>query len=77
MNYAVEMGSVAMIYIHTKFHKDWSRYSKVYKGRFKVIISLLLFFKIKKVGKIYIDNEYESVGRIIRMYCSDIRLTRI
>jgi hypothetical protein len=29
MKYAVQMGSVAMIYIYTKFHKDWFRHSKV------------------------------------------------
>jgi hypothetical protein len=31
MKYAVEMGSGAMI-IHTKFHKDWFRHSKVDRG---------------------------------------------
>jgi hypothetical protein len=31
-NYAVEMGSSALIYIHFKFHKDWFRHSKVNKG---------------------------------------------
>jgi hypothetical protein len=33
MKYVVEMGSVAMIYVHTKFHKDWFRHSKVLGGR--------------------------------------------
>jgi hypothetical protein len=33
MKSAVEMGSGAMIYVHTKFHKDWFRYSKVNGGR--------------------------------------------
>jgi hypothetical protein len=28
MKNAVEMGSGAMIYVHTKFHKDWFRHSK-------------------------------------------------
>jgi hypothetical protein len=27
--YAFEMGSGAMIYVHTKFHKDWFRHSEV------------------------------------------------
>jgi hypothetical protein len=29
MKYAVELGSGAVIRIHTKFHKVWFRYSKV------------------------------------------------
>jgi hypothetical protein len=29
MKYATEIGSGAMIYVHTKFHKDWFRHSKV------------------------------------------------
>jgi hypothetical protein len=33
MTYAIEMGSRAMIYSHTKFHKDWFRLSKVDRGR--------------------------------------------
>jgi hypothetical protein len=33
MKYAVGMGSGAMI-IHTKFHKDWFRHSKVNMGGF-------------------------------------------
>jgi hypothetical protein len=32
MKYAVEMGSGAVIYVHTKFHKEWFTYSKVYSG---------------------------------------------
>jgi hypothetical protein len=32
VKHAVKMGSVAMIYIHTKFHKGWFRNSKVDKG---------------------------------------------
>jgi hypothetical protein len=32
MKYAVEMVSVAVIYVHSKFHKDWFRHSKVHKG---------------------------------------------
>jgi hypothetical protein len=34
MKYAVEVGSVAMIYIHTKFHKDWFRHSKLDRIRY-------------------------------------------
>jgi hypothetical protein len=34
MKYAAEMGSGAMIYVHTKFHKDWLRHSKVVKGEY-------------------------------------------
>jgi hypothetical protein len=29
MKYAVEMGSGAFIWVHTKFHEDWFSYSKV------------------------------------------------
>jgi hypothetical protein len=29
MNYAVEIGSGDMIYVHTKFHNDWFRHSQV------------------------------------------------
>jgi hypothetical protein len=32
MKHATEMGSVAMIYTYTKFHKDWFRHSKVDTG---------------------------------------------
>jgi hypothetical protein len=32
MEYAVEMGSGATVYIHTNFHKDWFRHSKVNRG---------------------------------------------
>jgi hypothetical protein len=32
MNCAVEMGSGSMIHIHTEFHTDWFRHSKVNKG---------------------------------------------
>jgi hypothetical protein len=38
MNYAVEMGSVAMIWykqvhiVHSKSYEDWCRYSKVNEG---------------------------------------------
>jgi hypothetical protein len=32
MKYAVEMGSGAMIYVHTKFHKDWFMHSEIDKG---------------------------------------------
>jgi hypothetical protein len=32
MKYAGEMGSVAMTYVDTKFHKDWSRHSNVNWG---------------------------------------------
>jgi hypothetical protein len=32
MKYALEMGSGAMIYVHTKFHEDLFRYSKVNRG---------------------------------------------
>jgi hypothetical protein len=32
MKYAVEMGSGAMIYVHTKFHKEWFRYSTADRG---------------------------------------------
>jgi hypothetical protein len=34
MKYAVEMGSVAMIYVHTEFHKDCFRHSKGDRGEF-------------------------------------------
>jgi hypothetical protein len=33
MNYAAEMGSGAMIYIHNKCYKDWFRLSKFNRGR--------------------------------------------
>jgi hypothetical protein len=29
MKYALEMGLGAMMYVHTKFHKDWFRHSKL------------------------------------------------
>jgi hypothetical protein len=32
MKYAVQMGSGAMIYVNTKFYKDWSSHSKVEGG---------------------------------------------
>jgi hypothetical protein len=32
MKYAVEISSRAMIYLHTKFHKDWFRHFKVVGG---------------------------------------------
>jgi hypothetical protein len=28
MKYAIEIGSGAMIYVHTKFHTNWFRHSK-------------------------------------------------
>jgi hypothetical protein len=28
MKYAVEMGPDAVIYVYTRFHKDWLRHSK-------------------------------------------------
>jgi hypothetical protein len=32
MKYGVDMGSGVMIYVHTKFHKDWFRHSEVDMG---------------------------------------------
>jgi hypothetical protein len=34
MKYAVEIGSVAIIYIHTRFHTNCFRHSKVNRERF-------------------------------------------
>jgi hypothetical protein len=53
------MGSVAMIYVHIKFHKYWFRHSDVYGGGGGNIqthrqdgdrISLILVFHNKKSG---------------------------
>jgi hypothetical protein len=55
MKYAAEMGSGTMI-LHTKFHNNWFRHSKVDKGNSQAyrqhrdIISLLLFFQNKESG---------------------------
>jgi hypothetical protein len=52
MKYAVEMGSGAMIYVHTRFYKDWFRHSEVDKGDTQThrqhgdLMSLLLFYFI-------------------------------
>jgi hypothetical protein len=54
MKYAVEMGLGAVIYI--LFRRDWFRQSKVDGGDSRAhrqhddLISVLLFFKIRKVG---------------------------
>jgi hypothetical protein len=54
MKCAVEMGSGAMIYIPTKFHKDWFNHSKVDKGDTQTYrqhddrISFLLFVQNKE-----------------------------
>jgi hypothetical protein len=53
MKYAVEMASGVMVY--TNFHKDCFSHSKVEGGGYRDTlygdrISLLLFFKIRKVG---------------------------
>jgi hypothetical protein len=57
MKYAVEMGSDVMIYVHTKFHKDWFGNSKVDRRdctdakihrQHSDLISLLLFFQNKE-----------------------------
>jgi hypothetical protein len=59
MKYDTEIGSGVMIYVHTKFHKDWFRHSKL-MGRGGIqrrndfmhdFISLFSFFnKITEVG---------------------------
>jgi hypothetical protein len=51
MKYATEMGSGAMIYVHTTFHKDWFRHSKAEGGKHGQNgdhISLLLFLQNKE-----------------------------
>jgi hypothetical protein len=56
MKYAFEMGSDIMIYVHITFHKDWFRHSEGGSGdaqthrQHEDRISLLPFFKIRKVG---------------------------
>jgi hypothetical protein len=66
MKYATEMGSGAMI--HTKFHKDWFRPSEVDRGEHRHrqhndLISLLLFFKIRKEDKIGKFSDYACFER--------------
>jgi hypothetical protein len=54
MKYAVEMSSGVVVYIDTKFHKDWFRHPKVYRGNTLTyrqhgnLINLLLFFENKE-----------------------------
>jgi hypothetical protein len=57
MKYDVEIGLVAMIYIYTKFHKDWFRHSKmngegIHRHTDNMVISYAYFnfFKIRKAG---------------------------
>jgi hypothetical protein len=51
MKYAIEMGSGAMIYIHTEFHKNWFSYSKAGTHRQdEDCISLLLFYFFQNKG---------------------------
>jgi hypothetical protein len=48
--YAVEMGSVAMIYIRN-FKKIGSGIQKFIRGGIIDLVSLLLFFEIRKIGQ--------------------------
>jgi hypothetical protein len=54
MKYSVEIGSGAMIYIGTKFHKDWFSHSELIKGdtQDSMVISSAYFYfsKIIKVS---------------------------
>jgi hypothetical protein len=64
MKYVIGMGSG--VTIHTKFHKDWCRHSKVDRGDTQTyrqqgdLISLVLCHQNMKSGQIEIQASYNS-----------------
>jgi hypothetical protein len=57
VKYVIQMGSVVIIYVHTKFHKDWFRHSKFNREdtqthRQHGDCINLIFFLQNKVGRL-------------------------
>jgi hypothetical protein len=74
----LELGSDALIYVHTKFHKVWFRHSKVDGGDAQTHrqhgdgMSLLLFFENKE-NRLKINNNNNDNKNHVRMLESNIR----